>query len=50
MKINLYVTYYELFHLQSSIPINNKMFWVFDELLSIIEEEIDNKFENYGGN
>lgn len=41
MKINLYVTYYELFHLQSSIPINNKMFWVLDEILSIIEEEID---------
>ena len=41
MKINLYVTYYKLFHLQSSIPINNKMFWVLDEILSIIEEEID---------
>ena len=41
MKIDLYVTYYELSHLQSSIPINNKMFWVLDEILSIIEEEID---------
>ena len=41
MKINLYVTYYELFHLQSSVPINNKMFWVLDEILSIIEKEID---------
>ena len=41
MKINLYVTYYELSHLQSFIPINNKIFWVFDELLSIIEEETD---------
>ena len=50
MKIDLYVTYYGLSHLQSLIPINSKTFWVFDELLSIIEEEIDNKFENYGGN
>ena len=41
MKVNLYVTYYELFHLQSSVPINNKMFWVLDEILSIIEEEMD---------
>ena len=41
MKIDLYVTYYELFHLQSSVSINNKMFWVLDEILSIIEEEID---------
>ena len=41
MKINLYVTYYELLHLQSSVPINNKIFWVLDEFLSIIEEEMD---------
>ena len=41
MKIDLYVTYYELFHLQSSVPINNKMFWVLDEFLSMIEEEIN---------
>lgn len=41
MKIDLYVTYYELLHLQSSVPINSKIFWVFDELLSIIEEETD---------
>lgn len=41
MKIDLYITYYELSHLQSFIPINNKMFWVLDEILSIIEEEID---------
>ena len=41
MKIDLYVTYYELFHLQSSVPINSKIFWVLDEFLSIIEEEID---------
>lgn len=41
MKIDLYTTYYELINLQSSIPINNKIFWVFNELLSIIEEEID---------
>ena len=41
MKIDLYVTYYELSKLQSFIPINDKIFWVFDELLSIIEEEID---------
>ena len=41
MKIDLYVTYYELVHLQSSVPINNKIFWVLDEFLSIIEEEID---------
>ena len=40
MKINLYVTYYELFHLQASVPINDKIFWVLDEILSIIEEEI----------
>ena len=50
MKIDLYVTYYKLFHLQSSVPINSKIFWVLDEFLSIIEEEIDNEFENYGGN
>ena len=41
MKIDLYVTYYELLHLQSYVPINNKIFWVLDEFLSIIEEEID---------
>ena len=41
MKVNLYVTYYELSHLQSSVPINNKIFWVLDEFLSIIEKEID---------
>ena len=41
MKINLYVTHYELFKLQNSVPINSKIFWVLDELLSIIEEEID---------
>lgn len=41
MKIDLYATYYELFHLQSSVPINNKIFWVLDEILSMIEEEID---------
>ena len=50
MKIDLYVTHYELFKLQNSVPINSKIFWVFDELLSIIEEEIDNEFENHGGN
>ena len=41
MKINLYVTYYELSHLQSFIPINNKIFWALDGILSMIEEEID---------
>lgn len=41
MKIDLYITYYELSHLQSFIPINSKTFWVFDEILSMIEEEID---------
>ena len=41
MKIDLYLTYYELSQLQSFIPINSKIFWVFDEILSIIEEEID---------
>lgn len=41
MKIDLYVTYYELLHLQSFIPINDKMFWVLDEILSMIEEEMD---------
>ena len=41
MKIDLYVTYCELINLQSSIPINNKIFWVLDEFLSIIEEEMD---------
>lgn len=41
MKIDLYATYYELLHLQASVPINNKMFWVLNEFLSIIEEEMD---------
>ena len=41
MKINLYVTYYELSKLQSFIPINDKMFWVLDEIFSMIEEEIN---------
>ena len=41
MKVNLYVTYYELSKLQSLVPINDKIFWVLDEFLSIIEEEID---------
>ena len=41
MKIDLYTTYYELINLQSSIPINNKIFWVLNEFLSIIEEEMD---------
>ena len=41
MKIDLYVTHYELFNLQNSVPINSEIFWVLDEFLSIIEEEID---------
>lgn len=41
MKINLYITHYELSKLQSLVPINDKMFWVLDEILSTIEEEID---------
>lgn len=41
MKVNLYVTYYELSKLQSLVPINDKIFWVFDGILSTIEEEID---------
>ena len=41
MIIDLYITYYELSYLQSFISINSKTFWVFDEILSIIEEEID---------
>lgn len=41
MKIDLYVTYYELSHLQSFVPINNKIFWALDEILSMIEKEID---------
>ena len=41
MKIDLYITYYELLHLQSSVPINNKIFWALDEILSMIEEEMD---------
>lgn len=48
MKIDLYVTYYELLHLQSSVPINSKIFWVFDELLSIIEEETDKEVMKNG--
>lgn len=40
MKIDLYVTYYELSHLQSFIPINSKTFWVFDEILSIIDKGV----------
>ena len=41
MKIDLYITSYELSHLQSFVPINNKIFWALDEILSIIEKEID---------
>ena len=41
MEINLYVGYYGLLHLQSSVAISNKIFWVLDEFLSIIEEEMD---------
>ena len=41
MKIDLYITYYELLHLQSSVPINNKIFWALEESLSMIEAEID---------
>lgn len=41
MRVNLYVTYYELSHLQSFVPINNKIFWALDEILSMIEKEID---------
>lgn len=41
MEIDLYVTYYELLHLQSFVPINNKIFWVLDKFLAIIEEEMD---------
>ena len=50
MKINLYVTHYELFNLQNSVPINSEIFWVLGEFLSIIEEEIDKEFKSYGGN
>lgn len=48
MKIDLYITYYEVFHLQSFVPINSKIFWVFDEILSIIEEEIDKEVMKNG--
>lgn len=41
MKIDLYVTHYELFNLQNSVPINSEIFWMLGEFLSIIEEEID---------
>ena len=41
MKINLYVTHYELFNLQNSVPINSEIFWMLGEFLSVIEEEID---------
>ena len=41
MKIDLYVTYYELSKLQSLVPINDRIFWLFDGILSTIEEEID---------
>lgn len=41
MKIDLYVTYYELLHLQSSVPINSRIFRMLGEFLSIIEEEMD---------
>ena len=48
MKIDLYMTYYELSHLQGFIPINSKTFWMFDEILSIIEEEIDKEVMKNG--
>lgn len=41
MKIDLYATYYEISNLQNSVPINDKIFWVLDEILLIIEEEIE---------
>ena len=41
MKIDLYVTHYELFNLQNCVPINSEIFWILGEFLSIIEEEID---------
>ena len=41
MKIDLYVTHYELFNLQNSVPINSEIFWILGEFLSVIEEEID---------
>lgn len=41
MKIDLYATYYEISNLQNSVPINYKVFWVLDEILSIIEKEIE---------
>lgn len=41
MKVDLYVTYYEISNLQGLVPINDKIFWVLDEILSIIEEEIE---------
>lgn len=41
MKIDLYITHYELFNLQNFVPINSEIFWVLGEILSIIEEEID---------
>ena len=48
MKIDLYLTYYELSHLQSFIPISSKIFWMFDEILSMIEEEIDKEVMKNG--
>ena len=48
MKIDLYITYVEVFQLQSFVPINSKIFWVFDEILSIIEEEIDKEVMKNG--
>ena len=45
MKIDLYVTHYELFNLQNSVPINSERFWVLGEFLSIIEEEMDKEVQ-----
>ena len=49
MKIDLYVTHYELFNLQNSVPINSEIFWVLGEFLSIIEEEIDKEVRESNG-
>ena len=49
MKIDLYVTHYELFNLQNSVPINSEIFCVLGEFLSIIEEEIDKDVREYNG-
>lgn len=45
IEIDLFKTYYYLSSLQSQVPINSDLFWIFDDLLAVVEDLIEEEME-----